>query len=200
MKCHFYKRLPSFLQICCCYKIEEISIHKCEQAWVSWNLGRRSFGRFHSLSSDYISWLKTIHCSDIWNLYFKRCVQDRHSLAHTHSFIHRKRYRKINMRNERVGKEINSKSNLMHVNSSKSTYNYIWWAVCLVYLHMTSSKKSNPWSEKGRKEKKWNQQRQRHTNRCAPMFAVESMHRYENVTIELCSKISTRYTFECVFV
>lgn len=157
-------------------------------SWASlvfWNLGRFSFGRFHSLSSDYISRVKTIHCSDIWNLYFKRCVQDRH----TNSFINRKRYRKINMRNERVSKEINSNSNLMHVNSSKSTHNYIWWAVCLVYLHMTSSKKSNPQSEKEKKSKKRNQQR--HTNRCAPMFAVESMHRYENVTIELCSKIST---------
>lgn len=27
----------------------------------------------------------------------------------------------------------------MHVNSSKSTYNYRWWTVCSVYLHMTSS-------------------------------------------------------------
>lgn len=43
----------------------------------------------------------------------------------------------MNIRENR--NKINSNSNLMHVNSSKSTYNYRWWTVCSVYLHMTSS-------------------------------------------------------------
>lgn len=84
------------------------------------------------------------------------------------------------MRNER--KEINSNSNLMHVKSSKSTYNYIWWAVCLVYLHMTSSEEKH--SAAKNKVRKTNiSTKINGTNRCAPMFTVKSMHRCENVTI-----------------